>query len=231
MAAAWRQKSATRGAPAFNFLSLTRLTAAATSGRVAARQQSCETFLVADAPHGGNVEVLVAHAPQAAGFSRRSRSSLKALCSSTTSKFSSLTPLRRPQAAAWRKATLVKTFLSLLLSNQKPKKGLADNKQTTNKHIKGPRAGTSLAFGEIQDFPGYMGQVPSRGHEASPQSGLGVGCKLCSSSKKMRGLSACAQARCISIPPLFSVLGISSFMSPPRSAMRRGAWKCNTGSR
>ena len=36
----------------------------------------------------------------AEGFSRRSRSSPEVLCSSTTSKFSSLTPLRRPQAAA-----------------------------------------------------------------------------------------------------------------------------------
>ena len=30
--------------------------------------------------------------------------------------------------------------------------------------------------------PGYMEQAPSRGHEASPQSGLGVGCNLYSSS-------------------------------------------------
>ena len=37
--------------------------------------------------------------------------------------------------------------------------------------------------------PGYIGQAPSRGHEASAQSGLGVGCKLRSSSKKLRGLS------------------------------------------
>ena len=32
--------------------------------------------------------------------------------------------------------------------------------------------------------PGNMEQAPSSGHEASPQSGLGVGCKRCSSSKK-----------------------------------------------
>ena len=48
--------------------------------------------------------------------------------------------------------------------------------------------------------PGYMEQAPSRGHEASPQSGLGVGCMLCSSSKKLRGLSVSAQARRISTP-------------------------------
>ena len=61
-----------------------------------------------------HAKVIFAHAPQAAagsrvaaGFSRRSRSSPKALCSSTTPKFSSLTLLRRPQAAAWRQAFLV----------------------------------------------------------------------------------------------------------------------------
>ena len=47
--------------------------------------------------------------------------------------------------------------------------------------------------------PGNMEQASSRGHEASPQSGLGVGCKRCSSSKKLRGLSVRAQARRISI--------------------------------
>jgi len=72
-------------------------------------------------------------------------------------------------------------------------------------------------------YPGYMEQAPSRGHGASPQSGLGVGCKLCSSSKELRGLSVGAQARQISIPLLFSVLGVSSFLFPPRSAMRLGA--------
>ena len=33
--------------------------------------------------------------------------------------------------------------------------------------------------------PGNMEHASSRGHEASPQSGLGVGCKRCSSSKKL----------------------------------------------
>ena len=78
---------------------------------------------------------------------------------------------------------------------------------------------------------GYMGQAPSKGHGASPQSGLGVGCKLCSSSKKLRGLSVRAQARRISMPLLFSIWGVSPFLSPPCSVMRRGAWKCNAGSR
>ena len=55
--------------------------------------------------------------------------------------------------------------------------------------------------------PGHMEQTPSRGHEANPQSGLGVGCKLCSSSKILRGLSVRAQVWCITISPLFSVLG------------------------
>ena len=79
--------------------------------------------------------------------------------------------------------------------------------------------------------PGYMEQVPSRGHEASPQSGLGVGCKLHSSSKKLRGLGVRALVRRIRTSLPFSVLRVSSFLSPPRSAMGRGAWECNAGSR
>ena len=50
-----------------------------------------------------------------------------------------------------------------------------------------------------------MEQASSRGHEASPQSGLGVGCKRCSSSKKLRGLSVRAQARRIGICGVFLV--------------------------
>ena len=55
---------------------------------------------------------------------------------------------------------------------------------------------------QVKDHsPGYLEQAPSRGHEASPQSGLGVDCMLaiCSSSKKLRGLGLRAQARRISI--------------------------------
>ena len=78
--------------------------------------------------------------------------------------------------------------------------------------------------------PGYMDQDPRRGHEASPQSGLGVGCELYSSSKNLRGLSVRAHERHKSISLSFSVAGVFSFLSPPRSAMRRGAWKCNAGS-
>ena len=46
-----------------------------------------------------------------------------------------------------------------------------------------------------------------------------MGCKLFSSSKKLRGLDVRAQARgiCISLP--YSVAGTSSFLFPPRSAM------------
>ena len=74
-----------------------------------------------------------------------------------------------------------------------------------------------------------MEQASSRGHEASPQSGLGVGYKRCSSSKKLRGLSARVQARRISISLSFSVeFFFPSFLSHPRSATRRGAWKCST---
>ena len=44
----------------------------------------------------------------------------------------------------------------------------------------------------VKNFsPGTKEQVPSRGHGASPQSGLGVSCKRPpSSKKKLRGLSA-----------------------------------------
>ena len=53
--------------------------------------------------------------------------------------------------------------------------------------------GVAVAASQVKNYsPGYMEQAPSRGHEASPQSVLGVGCKLCSSSKKLRGLSALA---------------------------------------
>ena len=82
--------------------------------------------------------------------------------------------------------------------------------------------GQIVAFDVISQvrnyYPGYIEQAPSRGYEASPQSGLGVRLKLCSSSKKLRGLSARAQARRISIPLLFPVLGVSSFLSPLQSA-------------
>ena len=44
-----------------------------------------------------------------------------------------------------------------------------------------------------------MEQALSRGCEASPQSGLGVGCKLCSFCKKLRGLSVRAQARQVQV--------------------------------
>ena len=37
--------------------------------------------------------------------------------------------------------------------------------------------------------PNTESRTPSRGHEASSRSGLGVGCNLCSSSKELRGLS------------------------------------------
>ena len=52
-----------------------------------------------------------------------------------------------------------------------------------------------------------MEQASSRGHEAIPRSGLGVGCKRCSSSKKLYGLSVRAQARRISTSLPFSAAG------------------------
>ena len=76
---------------------------------------------------------------------------------------------------------------------------------------------------QVRNYPpGYMEQAPSRGHGASQQGRLGVGWKLCASSKELRGLSVRAQARRISISFSFPVVGVPSFLSPPRSAMRRG---------
>ena len=66
--------------------------------------------------------------------------------------------------------------------------------------------------------PKYMEQAPSRGHEASPQNGLGAGCKLCSSNGKLRAQNVRAQARCISIPPSFPAVGVSSFFAKPDGA-------------
>ena len=67
-----------------------------------------------------------------------------------------------------------------------------------------------------QELPsGIHGAVACMDHEASPQSGLGVGCALCSSSKKMCGLSIRAQARRISIPLSFSVGSPLDQVDPP----------------
>ena len=75
-----------------------------------------------------------------------------------------------------------------------------------------------LPAAKVKNYsPGYMEQAPSRSHEASLQSGLGVGCKLYSSSKNLYGLSLRAQARGISISLSFSVLGF------PRSCLPRVA--------
>ena len=63
-----------------------------------------------------------------------------------------------------------------------------------------------------------MEHASSRSHEASPQSGLGVGCKRCFSSKKLRGLCVRAQARRISISLSFSVA--EGFLVPVSLAQR-----------
>ena len=52
--------------------------------------------------------------------------------------------------------------------------------------------------------PGYMEQAPSKGHGANPQSEKGVGCKVCSSSIKLRGLDVRAHARRMSTSLSFS---------------------------
>jgi len=48
-------------------------------------------------------------------------------------------------------------------------------------------------------YPKNMKQEPRRTRKANPQSGLGGGCKRCSRSRKLRGLSLHAQARRTSI--------------------------------
>ena len=63
------------------------------------------------------------------------------------------------------------------------------------------------------------------------QSAERAGCwlqALSKAAKKLRGLGVRAQARRIATSLSFSVAGVSSFLSPPRSAMRRSAWKGNT---
>ena len=82
------------------------------------------------------------------------------------------------------------------------------------------RCDLSLLFSQsVRNYsPGNMEQAPSRGHEASPQSGLGVGCKRCSSSKKLRGLGVRAQARRIGTSLSHSMLRFFSRSCLPRVA-------------
>ena len=66
--------------------------------------------------------------------------------------------------------------------------------------------------------PGYVEQAPSRGHEASPQSGLSAGCMLCSSSSKLRELNVRAQAQ--RIRTSLSFLCFGGFLVPVSPAQR-----------
>ena len=69
---------------------------------------------------------------------------------------------------------------------------------------------------------GIHGAGANRGHHASPQSELSVGCKLCSSSKELHGLSVRAQARRIgTIPPIF-VAGVPGFCLPDQNGADLG---------
>ena len=84
-------------------------------------------------------------------------------------------------------------------------------------------SGTIAGFtSEVPPIEKYVDRAPSRGHEASEQSGLGVGCKLCSSSTGSFVGWVYVRRR--------GAYALSPFLCPPRSAMGRGAWKCNTGS-
>ena len=76
-------------------------------------------------------------------------------------------------------------------------------KRTANQEASGK---AEQGKSQVRNYsPGYTGQAPSRGHEASPQSGLGVGCMLCSSSKKLRWRGVRSQTRRISTSLSFSV--------------------------
>jgi len=58
------------------------------------------------------------------------------------------------------------------------------------------RSESSRRSGHFRNcYPKNMKQQPRRTREASPQSGLGGGCKRCSRSRKLRGLGLHAQAR------------------------------------
>ena len=70
------------------------------------------------------------------------------------------------------------------------------------------------------------GAGAKQGREASPQSGVGVGCMRCSSSKKLHGLGVHAQARRKRISLPFSAAVVSSFLSPPR--WEEGSWDADS---
>ena len=58
------------------------------------------------------------------------------------------------------------------------------------------RSESSRRSGQFRNcYPKNMKQEPRRTREANPQSGLGGGCKRCSRSRKLRGLSLHAQTR------------------------------------
>ena len=89
--------------------------------------------------------------------------------------------------------------------------------------------GSLFGSSQVKNYsPENMEQAPSRGHEASPQSGLDGGCKRRFSSSKPHELIVRVQARRIIIYISFSVAEVSSFLSPSRRATWRGACKFNT---
>jgi len=74
----------------------------------------------------------------------------------------------------------------------------ADHRGVSYRVLGYPNMGFRLDIHSSQDLlPRYIEQdaEQGRGHQASSQSGLGVGCKLCSSSSELRGLGVCAHVR------------------------------------
>ena len=69
----------------------------------------------------------------------------------------------------------------------------------------------------------------SRGHQASSQSGLGVGCRFPQQLRAVWAGCTCAGAR-VCISPRSLLRGLPQILSSTRSAASRSASKCNTGS-
>ena len=93
---------------------------------------------------------------------------------------------------------------------------------------------TCRASGQLASGPlGYMERTSSSGHEASPQSGLGVGCRRCPNSKELCGLNVRVEARRLSTSISFPVARVTSFLSLPaqRDKARRVEVQCRVPER
>ena len=90
---------------------------------------------------------------------------------------------------------------------------------------------TPMSMSSHELLSGKHGAGAKQGPRGQSAERAGCGLQAVLQQQKAAWVSVRAQARRISTSPFFYVLGFSSFLSPPRSAMRRGAWKCNKGPR